>query len=117
MINLTGFQDSDTPSQKITAKNENLLIVQDVEVEEFGIKLFINPSPKSRTLQPLKSTEHRDLIFLSPFILPHQSYVYISTRLNYPMVYHKKESEKVAEDLMRLIPQKGEAIAVIIKEE
>ena len=110
------YPKSNMQLRSTTTDTRNLLLIQKMEVTEYGIKFYIEPSPKLRICQPLQSNEMKDLIHSCLIIPQNQDYVFINTAINHPMIYHQKESERRDEDLERLIPKEGEPIAQVIME-
>lgn len=114
MTDHTDFQNSDTRSQRTTTDTRNSLItVERIEVKGLGVRLYIKPSPELRFVNPLPVMEDRDLHF-SSIIPPNQSYLKCITKVNLNLMYEERKNEKPDEELMRLLPKPGEAIAEVI---
>ena len=114
MTNRTDFQNSDTKSPDTTTDTKNsLIVVEKIEVKGLGIRLYIEPSPELRFVSPLPFMEEKDLHF-SSIIPPYQSYLKCNTKVNINEVYENRKNEKPDEELMRLLPKVGQAVAEVI---
>lgn len=95
---------------------ENILIIQNIQPTEFGIKFFINPSQKYRICMPLQNNEQKDLIQSLSIIPPYQNYILINTAINHPMTYHKANKDITPQEIQNNIPQIGQPLLKVIKE-
>ena len=106
-------QNLDTISQNTTIDIGSFVKVTHLKIEEYGIRYFINPLPKSVIIAPLIENETKDLPHSLLHIPANQNYVFIKPTYNIPSVYQELENQE--EDISHLILKKGDSIGKIIQ--